>query len=114
VLDGLTGTLGSAKEEGVSTSGLLESELVKGEGLAASSEDACAGGGSEAQGSDVQLGNVEEAVVVGDSANNDDGFLLATVLGVGNDAGQRHRRPVDAAHKETAEHDLIEGRVGTA
>ena len=114
MLDGLAGVLGTAEEEGVGASGLLKRQLVEGKRLAAGSEDARAGRGGEAQGSDVQLGDLEETVVVRDGADNDDRLLLVAVLDVGGDAGERHGRAVDAAHEQPAQDDLIEGRVGTA
>lgn len=112
--DGLTGVLGTAEEEGVGASGFLEGKLVESESLASGSENARAGRSCEAEGSDVQLGDLEETVVVGDGANNDDGLLLVAVLDVGRNARERHGGTVDAAHKQPAEDNLVEGRVGTA
>jgi len=114
VLDGLAGVLGAAEEQGVGARGLLESELVEGQGLAAGSLDASAGSGGEAQGGDVDLGDLEEAVVIGDGADNNDRLLLVAVLEVGGNAREGDGRAVDAAHEEAAEHDLVERRVGTA
>jgi hypothetical protein len=114
VLDGLTGVLGAAEQQGVGTGGLLKSELVKGLGLAAGSLNTSAGGGGEAESSDIGLGDLEEAVVIGDGADNNDGLLLVAVLEVGGNAGEGDGRAVDAAHEQAAEHDLVEGRVGAA
>lgn len=114
VLHRLTRVLGTTEEEGVGASGLLERELVESEGLATSSEDARAGRGGEAEGSDVELGNLKEAVVVRDGADNDHGLLLIALLDVGGNAGEGHGRAVDAAHKQPAEDHLVEGGVGTA
>ena len=69
VLDGLTRVLGAAEEDGVGTSGETGSNLVDGESLTAGLLNAGAGRGSEAQGSDRELGELEEAVVVGDGAD---------------------------------------------
>lgn len=114
VLDGLTGVLGTAEKEGVGTGGLLESKLVESDGLAASGSDAGAGSGGKAEGRDGDLRDGQEAVVIGDSADNDDGLLLVAVLEVGRNTGERDGRAVDAAHEEAAEHDLVEGRVSAA
>lgn len=114
MLDGLTGVLGSTEKEGVGTGGLLESELIEGDGLAASGDDASAGSGGEAQSGDGHLGDDKETVVIGDGTNNDDGLLLVAVLEVLGNAGQRDGRTVDTAHEQATEHDLVEGRVGTA
>lgn len=114
VLDGLTGVLGATEQQGVGTGGLLQGKLVKGDGRAASSQDAGTSSGGETQGGDVHLGDSEQTGVIGDGANDDDGLLLVAVLNVGVDAGQRNGRAVHAGHKQTAQDDLVEGRVGTA
>lgn len=76
VLDGLAGVLGSTEEQSVGTSGETGGNLVDGESLTTSLLDAGAGRGGEAQGSDGELGELEEAVVVGDGADNDNGLAL--------------------------------------
>lgn len=111
VLEGLTGVLGSAEEEGVATGGGAEGELVEGDGLAAGSGDASAGGGGEAQGSDGQLGDGQETVVVSDGSDDDDGALVLLVQ-VADNAGDGDGRAVDARHEETAQDDLVEVGVG--
>lgn len=113
VLDGLTVVLGATQEQGVGTGGLLERQLVEGQGAAAGGQDARAGGGGEPQGSDLDLGDLEQAVVVGDGADNNDRLLVVAVLQVGLDAGQGDGRAVDARGKEAAQDNLVEGRVGT-
>lgn len=113
VLDGLTRVLGATEEQGVATSGGLERELVQGHGLAAGGLDAGAGSAGEAEGRDVDGGDLEEAVVVGDGADDDNGALLL-LLDVLRDTRERHGGPVDARHKEAAEDDLVEARVGAA
>ena len=114
MLDSLAGVLGATEEEGVGTGGLLESELIESDGLAASGDDAGTGGGGEAQSGDGHLGDDQETVVIGDGTNNNDGLLLVAVLEVLGNAGQRDRRAVDAAHEQAAKHDLVEGRVSAA
>lgn len=113
VLDGLTVVLGATQEQGVGTCGLLKSELVEGQGAAAGGQDARAGGGGETQGGDLDLGDLEQAVVVGDGADHDDRLLVIAVLKVGLDARQGDGRAVDAGGKEAAQDNLVEGRVGT-
>ena len=111
VLDGLTGVLGTAEDQGVGTSGGTGGQLIEGDGLTTGSDDASAGGGGEAEGSDGELGAHEHAVVVGDGTDNDDGALLALGVGVGGDAGEGDGRAVDLGHKQAAEHDLVEAGV---
>jgi len=112
--DRLTCVLGTAKEQSVGASGLLERKLVESEGLASGSKNACASRSGETEGSDVELGDLEETVVVRDGADNHDSLLLVAVLDVGGNAGEGHGRAVNAAHKQPAENDLVKGRVGTA
>lgn len=114
VLESLTGVLGATEKEGVGTSGLLESELVKGDGLAASSGDAGTGGGGEAESRNVHLGDDKETVVIGDGANNDDGLLLVAVLDIGGNAREGHGGAVDAGHEQAAEDNLVEGSISAA
>lgn len=114
VLDGLTGVLGTTEQQGVGTGGLLQGKLVQSLGSAASSQDTGTSGGGETQGSNVHLGDLEQTGVIGDGADDDDRLFLVTVLDVGVDAGQRDGRAVHAGHKQTAQYDLVEGRVSTA
>jgi len=119
VLDGLTGVLGTAEEDGVGTSGGTHSELIDGEALTTGGQDAGTGGCGEAKGCNGHLGEGQETVVVGDGGNNDNGLaldLLGSVLAGGgsNNAGDGHRRAVDLAHHQAAEDDLVELGVGTA
>lgn len=113
VLDGLTVVLGATQQQGVGAGGLLESELIEGQGAAASGKDARAGGGGESQGSDLHLGDLEQAVVIGDGADDNNRLLVVAVLQVGLDTGQGDGRAVDAGGKEAAQDNLVEGRVGT-
>jgi hypothetical protein len=114
VLDRLTRVLGTPKEESVGTGGLLLAELVESESLTTGGGDTSASRGGEAQSSDGDLGDGQNAVVIRDSADDDDRLLLIAVLEVGNDARQRHGRAVDTAHEQAAQDDLVEGRLGTA
>lgn len=114
VLNSLTSVLGTAEEEGVSTGRGAESKLIQGEDLAAGSQDASAGSGGEAEGSDAELGDGQETVVIGDGADDDDGLVVGLLGHVGDDAGEGDRGPVDAGHKQAAEDDLVEGRLGAA
>lgn len=114
VLNSLTGVLGSTEEEGVASGRGAESKLIKGEDLTTGSQDASASGGGEAEGSDAELGDGQETVVIGDGADDDDGLVVGLLRHVGDDAGERHWGPVDAGHEEAAEDDLVEGRLSAA
>lgn len=114
VLDSLARVLGATEQEGVGTSGLLESELVEGDDLAAGIGDARTGGGGDAEGGNRHLGDGQETVVIGDGADDDNGLLLVAVLEVGRDAGQRDGGAVDAAHEQAAQDHLVEGSISAA
>ena len=82
VLDGLTGVLGATEDQSVATGRSTESKLVQSDGLTTGGDDASASSGGETKGSDSHLGESEEAVVVRDSSDNDDGALLALLVDV--------------------------------
>lgn len=93
MLDGLTGVLGSTEEKGVGSSGGTGSDLVDGEALTAGLLNASTCGGSEAESSDGELGKLEETVVIGDSADDDNGLSFVGLGRVlvgsgGNNLGQ--------------------------
>jgi hypothetical protein len=113
VLDGLTGVLLTAEEDGVGTGGGTESQLVEGDDLTAGLQDASLGGLGDAQAGNRQLGDLEEAVVVSDGSDNDGGLAILTSHVAGN-TGNRHGGAVDARHKEALQNDLVEGRVRAA
>ena len=119
VLDGLTGVLGATEEEGVGTGRGAHGQLINGQGLTTSGDDAGAGSGGVAEGSDRELGELKETVVVSDGADQDDGLALVSLAGVlvgssGDDLGEGHGRAVDLAHVQTAENSGVELAVGTA
>lgn len=114
VLEGLTGVLGTAEDQGVATGRSAESELVEGNGLTTSGDDAGTGGSGEAESSNGNLGEGKETVVVGDGADNNDGALLTLLVDVGDDTRERDGGAVDLGHEEASENNLVEGSVGTA
>jgi hypothetical protein len=137
MLDGLTSVLGTTEKKGVGTGGEAGSNLVDGEDLTAGLLDAGTGGGSEAESRNGELGEVEETVVVGDGANDDNGLALVGLRGVlvgsgRDDLGQADRYStvspsaivhvvsgrltgtVHLGHHKTAKDNLVEGRVGSA
>lgn len=92
VLDGLAGVLGSTEEDGVGSSRRAEGELVEGEALTTSGQNASAGASSEPQSGDGELGHFQHSSVIGDGSDNDNGLALVRFAGlvgssVGDDAG---------------------------
>ena len=119
MLNSLACVLGTPQQQRVSTGGRLQRELIDGEALAAGGLDPGAGGRGEAERGDRELGHGEEAVVIGDGADDDDRLALVRlarvlVRGDGDDARDRHGGAVHARHEEAAEDDFVEVRVGTA
>jgi len=86
VLDGLSGVLWSSEEEGVASGWGTESQLVQSQNFTTGSKDAGTGGSSETECSNAELGNGQETVVIGDSANDDNGSLLL-LSSMGSDSG---------------------------
>lgn len=115
VLNGLTSILLAAEEHAAGAGGAALGELVESQALTASLDDAGTGSLGEAQGSDLHGGDLEEALVIGDGADDDgNGVLLGgngKVLGHG---AQGHGRAVNLAHTETLEDDLVEAGASTA
>jgi len=114
MLDSLTGVLWTSKKEGVASGWGTESELVEGENLTTSSKNAGTGGSGEAEGSNAELWNGQETVVISDGTDDDNGLVIGLLRHVGNDSGDGDRWAVDAGHKKATENDLVEGRIGTA
>ena len=119
VLDGLTGVLGATEEEGVGTGRGAHGQLIDGQGLTTSGDNAGAGSVGVAEGGNRELGELKETVVVSDGADQDDGLALVSLSGVlvgssGNDLGERHGRAVDLAHHQATEDSGVELAVGTA
>ena len=112
VLDGLTGVLSTTEDDSVSTSGGTESELIEGENLTTSLQNASLSGLGEAKSSDRELGDFQKTRVVSDGTDNNNGLTLL-LLGVADDAGDRDRGTVDAGHKETLKNDLVEVGIST-
>lgn len=114
VLDSLTGVLGSTQDQSVAAGRGTQSKLIQGDGLTTGLDDASTSSGGETQSSDSDLGEGQEAVVIGDGSDNDDDALLALLVDVADDTGQRNGGAVDLGHKETSEDDLVEAGVRSA
>lgn len=114
VLDGLTAVLGSTEDQGVASGGGTESKLIQGDSLTTGSGNSGTSSGGESQSGDGGLGERQKSVVIGDSADNDDGALLALLVDVGNNSGQRNGRAVDLGHEESSKDNLVEGGIGSA
>lgn len=114
VLESLSGVLGATQEQGVASGRSTESKLVQGQDLTTGSQDTGAGGSGEAESSNAELGDGQETVVVSDGTDDHNGLVVRLLGSVGNNSRDGNGRSVDAGHKEAAQDDLVEGRVGTA
>lgn len=113
VLDCLTSVLGTSEEKGVASGGSTESQLIQSQDLPSSSENASTSSGGNSESSNAELGDDQEAVVIGDGANNDNSALVLLAK-VRNNSGNGDGGSVDAGHEKSAEDDLIEGGLGSA
>lgn len=115
MLNRLTGVLGSPQQDSVGTSWCPQGELVKSDSLTTGSDNSGTGGCGESQCSNGELGDIQGAVVIGDSSNNNDGLvelgglLMVDIL---EDPGDGDWWAVDLGHEKTAEDHLV--KVGVS
>lgn len=116
VTDSLAGVAGATEDNGVATGGGSAGELVEGDDLTASLQDAGLSTLGEAEGSNGDLlGGLHETVVVSDGTNDDDGLASSTRAGDSTrDAGDRHRGTVSLGEEELSQDDLVELGIRTA
>lgn len=119
MLDGLAGVLGAAQQDDVASGRVLDGELVQSQALTAGLLDPGTSSGRESQGGNVEFRDGQQAVVIGDGADNGDRLVLVRLLSaLGGDfagnARERHWGSVDARHKQSLENDLVEVGVGAA
>jgi hypothetical protein len=114
VLDSLSSVLGSSEEECVASSRSSQCQLIQSQSLSTSSEDARTSSCSEAKCGNAELGNSQKTVVVGDSANNNDGLIIGLLRSVGNNSRNRDRRSVDTGHEKATKNNLVERGFGPA
>mmetsp|Transcript_25461 Transcript_25461/g.42920 ORF Transcript_25461/g.42920 Transcript_25461/m.42920 type:complete len:223 (-) Transcript_25461:9-677(-) len=109
----LTGVLGTAEKNGVGTLGGAKGQLVKGDALTTSLDNAGSGISSEAKSADGQLGDLDHAGVVGDSTNNHSNLVLLS-LHVSRQAGQRDGSLVQARRAKSLGNDTSKLRFGSS
>lgn len=114
VFHGLSGVLWTSKQQCVRSRRRPESELIQSQSLTTSLFNPGSGGRSEAEGSNRQLWDREEAVVICDRSDNNNGLALVRLGNIGDNARERDRRTVDARHKKAAKHYLVEIRIRAA
>jgi len=76
VLDSFSGVLWTSQKKGVASGWCSLSQLVKSQDLSTSGQDAGTSGSGKAESCNAELGDSQQTVVVGDSANNDDGLVV--------------------------------------
>jgi hypothetical protein len=112
--DGFTGISSSAEKDSLGTSGAAECQLVKGQALTTSGNDASTGSLSESKRSDGELGDIKISLVVGDGANNDGDLVISLTLHVTSNAGHRQGWAVCAAHGKALQDSLVKGGLRAA
>jgi len=110
VLDRFAGVPLAPEEKRATAGGCPQSELVQGQRLSTSTQDALFCTASEAESGHRYAGELDEADVIGDGSDDDDGLSL--VAGrrsdLLHDSRKGDRRAVDLGHEETFEDDFIE------
>ena len=109
VLDGLPGVALAAEEDGVRASRRTKRELVEGEHLTTSLQDALLGGSRETEGRNRELGNLQKTNIVRHGADDDDDLRVTVrrVRGLLDDAGKGNRGTVDLGEEKTVEDRLL-------
>jgi len=109
VLDGLSGIFGSSEQQGVASSGCLQSQLIQSQDFSTSSKDASPSCSGESESCNGELGDSQETVVISDCANDHNDLVIGLLGCVGDNSRDGDRGSVDAGHEKSAENDLIEG-----
>lgn len=115
VSNSLSGVSGASDNQSVLALGSSQGQLVQSDSLTTSLQDGGLGAGSELQGGNSGLGELQQSVVVGDSANNDNGLVGSTLLaqGAGNSVN-RNGGLVDLRQEQRSKDHLVKGSIGTA
>ena len=91
-----------------------EGQLIEGQDLTASLQDAFTCLFGDVQSADRHLGHLEQTQVIGDGTNNNDSRLgLFGSVEETRHTLQRHWWAIGFAHKQTLQHNAIEFLVGT-
>jgi hypothetical protein len=88
--------------------------LIQSQDLSSSSDNTGASSGGDTESSNAEFGDGQEAIVVGDGANNHNSALIVIAGFVRNNSGNRDWGSVDTGHEKSAEHDFVEGGSGSA
>jgi len=73
--------------------------LIQSQSLSTSSENAGTSSGGESESSNAELGDGQQTVVIGNSANDDHSLVVRLLGYVGNDSGDRNGGSIDTGHK---------------
>jgi hypothetical protein len=114
MLESFSGVLWTSEEQGVASGWGSECQLIQCQAFSSSSNDASTRSSSKAESCNAELWDSQEAVVISDSTNNNDGLVVRLLGDVGLNSGNRDRRSVDTGHEKSAENDLVEGGFGSA
>ncbi|GMR48628.1 hypothetical protein PMAYCL1PPCAC_18823, partial [Pristionchus mayeri] len=106
---GFASLAGTLDEEGVLSLGGASCELVDGDDLASGLENTGTSRIGDAESGNGDLGNLEDALVIGDGGKrNNDLVLISGLSQIARDAGNRERSAVLAGHEQASEHNLVE------
>jgi hypothetical protein len=86
VLNGFSGVLWSSQQQSIASSRRSQSQLVKGQDFPASSKNPCSRGCGEAESGNAELWHSQEAIIIRNSANDDNSFVVRLLGRVGHDS----------------------------
>lgn len=113
VSEDLTSTAGTLQQNSLATSGALEGKLVEGHNLTTSLLDASTSSLSDVEGSDVDLGDSQDTLIIGHSSDDHEDGISGLIFGVRRDLLERHGGSVVTGHHQAAEDDLVEVSLRT-
>lgn len=113
---GLASVALALHQHGVASGRRQQSQLIEGEDLTASLQDAFAGALGHTQSTDAQFRDVQQTQVVGHSADDDGDVVVLglTCLQQAQHSLKRDDWAVDTAHEQTTQDNLVEFLVRTA
>lgn len=115
MLDGLPSILAPPQQQTPGPLGASHRQLINRQTLPPGLQNPSAGSGGEAQRGHGELGHGEQARVVGDGADDDEGARgVGCVGGVAGEFGEGEGRAVDPGHVETVQEDPVEVAVRAA
>ena len=111
----LSALVRTREEDSATALGGVQGQLVEGEDLAPSLEDAAPGTAAHSKSTHLQFGHLLDMHIIGYSPHNHSSFAFpARKLHLPNHPGKGQRWPVGVTHEQPLQYTLIEGEVGSS